>query len=88
MFFLYCRNHQGVKDNAAIVDVDGSFLYKKHKRLEDSGLLLAPIEPPSAPLSGWEAITEANASTMAQKLPCVTVGMVYNYLASHTGRER
>ena len=25
---------------------------------------------------------------MAQKLPCVTVGMVYSYLDSHTGRER
>ena len=84
----YCRIHKAVKDGAAIMDVDGSYLYQKHRRLEASGLLLAPVDPPSAPLSGWEAVTEANASTMAQKLPCVTMGMVYNYLASHTGRER
>ena len=77
-----------MKDNAVIVDVDGSYLYKKHLRLEASGFVLAPMTPPtSAPLSGWDVVTEANATTMAQKLPCVTVGMVYSYLDSHTGRE-
>ena len=77
-----------MKDNAAIVDVDGSYLHKKRLRLGASGLVLAPMIPPtSAPLSGWEVVTEANATTMAQKLPCVTVGMVYSYLDTHTGRE-
>ena len=78
-----------MKDNAAIVDVDGSYLYKKRLRLEASGFVLALMTPPtSAPLSGWDVVTEANATTVAQKLPCVTVGMVYSYLDSHTGRER
>ena len=78
-----------MKDNAAIVDVDGSYLYKKRLRLEASGFVLALMTPPtSAPLSGWDVVTKANATTVAQKLPCVTVGMVYSYLDSHTGRER
>ena len=70
------------------MDVDGSYLYKKRMRLEASGHVLTPMDPPSAPLSGWEVVTEASASVMAQKLPCVTAGTVYNYLDSHTGRER
>ena len=50
-----------MKDNAAIVDVDGSYLYKKRLRLEASGFVLAPMTPPtSAPLSGWDVVTEAN----------------------------
>ena len=70
------------------MDVDGSYLHKKCLRLEESGLVMVPMSPPkSAPLSGWEVVTEANAETIAQKLPCITFGMMYSYLDSHTGRE-
>ena len=63
-------------------------IYKKRVRLESSGLLLAAMDPQSQiPSSGQETVTEANAITVADKLPCATVGMVYNYLDTHTGRE-
>ena len=64
------------------------YLYKKHLRLEESDLVMAPMSPPkSAPLSGWEVVTEANAETIAQKLPCVKFGIMHSYLDSQTGRE-
>ena len=70
------------------MDVDGLYLYKKHLRLEETGLVMAPMsQPKSAPLSGWEFVTEANAQTIAQNLPCVTFGIMYSYLDSRTGRE-
>ena len=69
--------------------VDGSYVHKKHLRLEESGLVMAPMSPPkSAPLSGCEVVTETNAETIAQKLRRVTFGIMYSYLDSHTGRER
>ena len=70
------------------MDVDESYLHKKRLRLEESGLVMAPMLPPkSAPLSGWEVVTEANIETIAQKLPYVTFGMINSYLDIHTGRE-
>ena len=54
--------------------------------MEDSGHVLAPLETPSAPVTGWETITEANSQEMAKKIPCVTAGTLYTYLSGHTGR--
>ena len=84
--FRVYRIHQAIKNNVAIVDVDGSHLHKKCMRLEAPGLMLAPMDPPPAPLCGWETVIEANASTMAQKLPCVTEGKVYNYILRESYR--
>ena len=39
------------------MDVDGSYLYKKRMRLEASGHVLTSMDPPSAPLGGWEVVT-------------------------------
>ena len=59
----------------AVVDVDGSYTYLKHKKLADSGVSIAPLEQPTcAPLSGWQGITEANVREIAEKMPRVTSG--------------
>ncbi len=65
--------------------MDGSYLYKKRKQLED--VMVSSLEVPSAPGSGWEHLMEANASDVAKKLPCVTAGVVYTYLSAHAGRK-
>ena len=67
------------------MDVDGSYLYKKKKKLEDSGQMLSFLGLPSAPLTGWETVTEANANSLAKKIPRVTNGIVYAYLSTHAG---
>jgi len=58
------------------------------QQLNNSGV---HIEPPdllsSAPISGWEALTEANIGELCAKLPCVTSGMVYLYLAKETCQD-
>lgn len=68
--------------------MDGSYLYKKIKRLEDAGIVVAPFDLPSAPVAGWEPLTEVSAGDFAKKLPCVTAGEIYTYLSTHAGRER
>ena len=67
--------------------MDGSYLYKKCRRLEDSGLVIAPLNPPSSPITGWECVTESNANDLAKRIPRVTAGTIYTYLSSHAGRE-
>ena len=68
------------------MDVDGSYLYKKKKKLEDSGQMVSFLGLPSAPLTGWETVTEANANSLAKKIPRVTNGIVYAYLSTHAGQ--
>ena len=84
---LCCRIRQAVKDNAEVIDVDGSYLYKKCRRLEDSGLVIASLNPPSSPITGWECVTESNANDMAKRIPCVTAGTIYVHLSSRAGHE-
>ena len=72
------RIHEAVKEKTAIVDVDGSYTYLKHKKLTDSGACIAPIQQPTcAPLSGWQVINEANVREMAEKVPRVTSGTCF-----------
>lgn len=78
--------YKAIRENEKVIDVDGSYLYNKSKQLEESGITVA-FDIPSAPISGWEAITEANAKDMATRLPIVTSGTVYVYLPSQTGRD-
>ena len=59
----------------SIVDVDGSYLYRKYKTLSDAGenVLLPSIPPP--PISGWTAMTSENYQSLALSVPPVTHGM-------------
>ena len=40
--------------------------------------------PSSPPISGWETVSETNAAEISQKIPRVTNGTVYTYLARQT----
>ena len=54
------RIKQSKSEKLPIVDVDGSYLYKKQQHLIQSGVAVAPLDHPLPPLSGWETITQNN----------------------------
>lgn len=56
------------------MDVDGSYLYKKHKTLTEAGHRLAPLIPPAPPPSGWVTVSSENYLQVAPDLPTVTAG--------------
>ena len=66
--------HEAIKDKA-VIDVDGSYTYLKHKKLSDSGVSIVPLEQPTcALLSGWQGITEANVREIAER--CLVLALV------------
>ena len=82
MSLLYiCRVKEAQKSPLKIVDVDGSYLYRKYQRLLSEGSTVSPPGLPSTPLSGWEHVGEDNLATMAKKMPCVTPGMYWHFTA-------
>jgi len=58
------------------VDVDGSYLYRKQQSLTQSGITVAPLEPPAPPPSGWQVVTKSNVQTISPKVPLVTSGTI------------
>ena len=47
---------------------------------------MALFDSPSAPITGWEIVTEVNANTVAKKIPRVTTGTIYTYLSAHASQ--
>lgn len=65
------------KDGASIVDVDGSYLYRKYKSLADAGKNVSlPCSPPSPPISGWITMSSENYQSLAPSIPPVTQGIL------------
>ena len=74
-------------EKTEVTGIDGSHLYKKSKHLQDSGIHVAPLELPAAPITGKESITEVNALDMANNIPSVTSGVIYIYLSTHADHD-
>lgn len=68
------RVREAIKGKVAVVDVDGSYLVRKHEQLRQAGVNVAPLGPPSLPLSGWITINEANYKDESQKIPRMLPG--------------
>ena len=51
------RVRSAATEGLKVVDVDGSYLPRKHEQLKQAGVLVAPLSPP---LGGWETVTEEN----------------------------
>jgi len=62
--------------NAEVIDVDGSYLHRKHQQLINSGVSVAPPGVPPRPLAGWETITNSNYQQYCTKIPIVTQGLI------------
>ena len=82
------RIYEAINAGATVVDVDGSYLYKKHKTLTDAGHRPAPLNPLVPPPSGWVTISSENYLQVAPDLPTVTAGQytiklqIYQFLIS------
>ena len=70
------RIREAQKSQKEIVDVDGSYLYRKHQLLLSKGKSVVPLSLPGIPLSGWERVDKGNYTLVAKKIPCVTPGML------------
>ena len=44
----------------SILDVDGSYLFQKHKKSISAGIAVASLGIPETPLSGWETVAAGN----------------------------
>ena len=76
MLIILYRIREAQKSQKEVVDVDGSYLYRKHQLLLSKGKSIMPLSLPGIPLSGWEHVNKGNYTFMAKKIPCVTPGML------------
>ena len=64
-----------------VIDVDGSYLQRKHKQMADAGMHVAPLAAPTAtPLAGWEVKTEANIKDITSFVPSPSPYAVHVYV--------
>ena len=57
-----------------VIDVDGSYLARKHQQLQVDGVNVAPLGIPPVPPSGWDALSETNFKEAIGKMPKMTSG--------------
>ena len=62
-----------LKDKLPIIDVDGSYLYRKEQKLNSQGVKTLPLSLPGLPLTGWETFTADNYKE--KNIPKVTPGL-------------
>ena len=67
------RIREAVQANIPIIDVDGSYLYRKRLRL-GTGSTGTPTTLPPLPIAGCESVSAENATEMSVKIPHVTQG--------------
>ena len=49
-----------MKQKLDVVNVDGSYLYRKEQQLISQGVHTLPLPLPSVPLAGWEVVSANN----------------------------
>lgn len=78
------RIQQAKSQQLPVVDVDGSYMFKKQQHLMQSGLHLASLPPPPPPLGGWKVVNESNVGSISCNIPVVTSGNIsYIYYVCH-----
>lgn len=72
-----CRIRQIVSEGKSdvVVDVDGSYLYSKYRKLCDAGANLAPLPKPLPPQAGLGYLTPDNYASKSSSIPTVTQGI-------------
>ena len=61
---------------AQIIDVDGSYLYRKQQQLSSSSSAVVTLPIPVPPITGWESVSAQNANEMSANIPAVTPGVL------------
>lgn len=70
------RIAEAQQEKAPLVDVDGSYMYKKCKTLIEGGMQVAPLPCPTPPISGWRAVNKDSVVSVGPLIPTVTNGNV------------
>ena len=73
MYFV-CRINEAREKKKKVINVDGSYLYKKIERLNEAGVKVDPVGHLPIPISGWETVSADNYSEYSNKIPIVTQG--------------
>ena len=68
------RIRDAKKEGVKVIDIDGSYLARKHQQLQESGVNVAPLGLPPIPPSGWTAVTENNFKQIVKKMPRMMPG--------------
>ena len=69
----FFRIHDAVAEKLPIVNVDGSYLYRKQQALLHSGVQVASLPPPAPPLAGREVVTDSNIDTVSASSPLLSL---------------
>ena len=62
------RVHATMAEGKPVIDVDGSYLYRKQQKQTTE---ITATTLPSEPLAGWESITTSNCEDMAKRIPLI-----------------
>lgn len=79
------RIRQAILDRKGVIDIDGSYLPRKHRDLCASGVPCDPLPLPSQPPLGWKVIESSNHEQMAKHIPAIFPSTLYQYLAEGVG---
>ena len=79
------RVRQAKRHGKGVIDVDGSYFYRKREKLEASGVTCAPLPLPTFPPLGWTLITDSNQRNVKPVMPVVYPTTLYEYLAEGVG---
>ena len=71
---FHCRVQEVMAEGLPIVDVDGSYLYRKQQTLLRRGAVLLPLPLPAPPLAGWVLVTDSSVDSVAVSIPNATSG--------------
>ena len=74
--YTACRVQQAKREDTPIVDIDGSYAYKKFKGLVKEGKHVVMPSHPSPPLSGWRAVNKDSYLRVGPMIPTVTSGIL------------
>ena len=74
MFCTILRIHKAKRDDTPVVDVDGSFLYRKYMSRVNAREKVAEPGPPPPPLTEWKLVSEDTFKDVALHIPLVTSG--------------
>ena len=63
------RIRDAKREGVKVVDVDGSYLARKHQQLLMAGVNVGPLKLPPVPPTGWKAVDEINFKEVVEEMP-------------------
>ena len=70
ILYISFRMHEVKIQNLALLDVDGSYLYRKYQDSQ-AVVRVALLPPPSTPLFDWHNISDANVTSISAHILCL-----------------